>query len=524
MLLTAICGTAVVAQRFNIPAPIAFVLAGGGLAAIPSFPSFTIPPDYILLIFLPVLLTEAAYFTSIRDFKANARPIFQLAIGLVFFTSVIVAWLMQELVPDFGWAAGMTLGAIISPPDAVAATAVARQVKMPKRVQTILEGEGLMNDAMGLVIYKFAVVAALAGGFSWETATLNFGWMAVSGPLIGLALAWGFVRIFPYIREPSVQILSTFLLPFAAYILAEEVHSSGVLAVVLSGLYISWHAPWRFTADFRVSSESTWHMVGFVMNGVVFLLIGMQFPVLLKNMTYHDPAMLAGLALAVSGAVILVRFFWVYAVTYGRLLFLRVLWRRKDPYPPWQNVFIISWAGMRGVVSLATALALPVMSLNEVPFPFRSLIIFLSFSVILVTLVLQGLTLPWLLKKLSIVDDITVLQENWLARRAATSAALARLRELAKNEQTPSSALERIESHYRDRFELLGSGPSTPLSQREAPSIRNHPLIMKEYKIWQDALAAEREAVLSLRRDFKISDDVMQDLMRDIDLMSVRFR
>jgi monovalent cation/hydrogen antiporter len=522
IFLLVICVVAYLARRIKIATPIAFVLAGMALALVPGLPTFQIPPDLILLLFLPPLLTEAAYFTSLRDFKANLRPILQLAIGLVVATCIVTAYLLNWLVPGIGLAAGFVLGAIISPPDAVAAFSMTREVKIPRRLMIILEGESLVNDATGLVLYKFAVAAVVLGTFSLQEASLHFVWMVVSGLGIGWLLGWTYMRLFPHIKEMSVEILSTFLVPYISYILVESLHGSGVLAVVITGLTVGWYAPQRFTPAFRVPAKAVWDMVSFVLNGIVFLLIGLHFPGLLARLHNYPTAGLVSLAGAISGAAIAVRFVWVYTLAYGvRYVFAGI--RRKDPYPTWENVFIIAWTGMRGVVSLATALALPLILADGSPFIHRDLIIFLAFSVILVTLVLQGISLPWLVKKLSLTYEMIGLYEKWRAQKEAAENAMQKLNELRKDQSVNSAAFDRILSHYRDRLESLGDGPNTPLTLHEPPSAENHPLIQMENRIWETVLDAEREAVICLRQTFKISDEVMHEILRDIDLLHNRF-
>lgn len=518
ILLLAICVVAYIAMRVGVAYPIAFVLAGMALAVLPGFPSFEIPPDVLLLIFLPPLLSEAAYFTSLRDLKANYRPILQLALGLVVATCVAVAYSIVWADPAIGLALGFVLGAIISPPDAVAAVSVTRNVKIPRRIMTILEGESLVNDATGLVMYKFAVAAVVTGSFSLAQASVQFVWMVVSGICLGWLIGWLYMKIFPRIREMSVEILSTFLAPYAAYLLAESVHGSGVLAVVSAGLTMGWYAPQLFKPVFRIPAQAVWKMVTFVLNGLVFLLIGLYFPRLLQQLSAYRTSDLITLTLVLSLVSIGVRILWVYALTYGvRLLFPSI--RRNDPYPPWQNVFIVAWTGMRGVVSLATALALPLTIADGSPFPHRDLIIFLAFTFILVTLVIQGLSLPWISSKLSLIYDASILQEQWNARRDAVETALKKIEELKKDPSIQSAALERITSHYQDRLLSLGDGPNTPLNLNEPPTAENHPLIVTESRLWKEVLEAERRAVVCLRQTFEISDDVMHEILRDIDLL-----
>jgi len=518
IFLVTICVVAYLAKRVGVAYPIAFVVAGMALAVIPGFPAFEIPPDVLLLIFLPPLLSEAAYFTSLRDLKANIRPILQLALGLVVASCVAVAYAIVWADPALGLGLGFVLGAIISPPDAVAAVSVTRNVKIPRRVMTILEGESLVNDATGLVLYKFAVAAVVTGSFSLAQASMQFTWMVASGIFIGWVTGWLYMRIFPRIQEMSVEILSTFLMPYAAYLLAESVHGSGVLAVVAGGLTIGWYAPERFTPVFRIPAQAVWKMVSFVLNGLVFLLIGLYFPRLLHNLSAYSATDLAQLVVILSVVAIGVRIIWVYTLSYGLRFFIPAM-RRKDPYPPWQNVFIVAWTGMRGVVSLATALALPLTIADGSAFPHRDLIIFLAFTFILVTLILQGLSLPWISRKLSLIYDATLLQEQWDARKEAVERALEKLNELRQDPSIQSAALERIHSHYNDRMLSLGDGPNTPLNSNEAPTAQNHPLVVMESRLWKDVLEAERMAVVCLRQNFKISDDVMHEILRDIDLL-----
>ncbi|MDX2073691.1 MAG: Na+/H+ antiporter [Alphaproteobacteria bacterium] len=518
LLLLAICVVAYLAQRVRLAAPIAFVLAGMALATLPAFRDFRVEPELLLLLFLPPILTEAAYFTSLRDFKRNLNRILSLAIGLVLATAVVVACLMQWLMPEFGLAAGFVLGAIISPPDAVAAVAVTKKIRLPKRVAIILEGESLINDATGLVLYKFAVLAVVTGSFSLADAGMHFLWMASAGTVLGLAMGYCYMRIFPLIKDLSVEILSTLLLPYVAYIAAEAVHASGVLAVVASGVTVGWYAPRKFSSSFRIPAEAVWKMVTFVLNGLVFLLIGLHFPGLLVQLRDYELTDLLTLALAVSVAAIVVRVAWVYAFAYIKWPF-----RKDASYPKWQNVFIVAWTGMRGVVSLATALALPLTIADGSPFPHRALIIFLAFSVILVTLVLQGMSLPWIMRKLTLFYDHNVLFEEWQAKKESALAVMEQLQKMRGDPAVQSAALERIISHYADRLESLGDGPNTPLFTHLPPAPENHPLISLESRIWREVLETERRAVIGLRHAFHISDDVMHDRLRDIDLLHNRF-
>lgn len=523
LLLVSVCVIAAIANRINLSPPIACVIGGMALALVPGFPEFQIPPNLILLIFLPVLLTEAAYLTSIRDFKNNLRPIAQMAFGLVIFTTVAVAAAMQWLFPGIGWAVGMVMGAIISPPDAVAATSVIKNLHIPRRAHTILEGESLVNDATGIVLYRFAVAAVVTGSFSLAQASSHFLWMVSSGIAIGWVGAMAYIKCFRFIKEESVEILSTFLVPYAVYIATEELHGSGVMAVVTSGIVTGWFSPRYFTSKFRLQANAVWKMTIFVMNGLVFLLIGLYFPHLATQLSYINLLALGKAVAVITLVIIAARFLWVYIVGYGQVFFLRKL-SKKYTYSPWQNVFLVGWTGMRGVVSLATALALPLTVADGSPFPYRDMIIFISFAVIVVTLVLQGITLPWLIKALPLTYDMQHLNEDWQARKEAADKAMARLQEIQFNDDDlGAAALKRIISHYCDRLRALGDGPNTPLDMKQQPVRETHPIIDAENRIWQDILEIERKTILDLRHDFKISDEVMHDILREIDLMDSRF-
>ncbi len=522
LLLLILCVVTTLARRFEFSYPIAFVLAGMAIAWLSDVPVPRIPPELVLFIFLPPLLTESAYFTSIRDFRANMRPILQLALGLVCMSCLTVAWVAYTLIPGLPLAAAFVLGAIVSPPDAVAAASVIERLKVPKRIATILAGESLINDATGLVLYKFAVAAMVMGTFSWSDATLNFAWIAASGIAVGWLCGRVYVLIFPYIQECSVEILSSLLVPYAAYMLAEFFAGSGVLAVVASGMTVGWHAPRIFYPALRLPIETVWRMGVYILNGLVFLLIGLQFPSLFRSIQGYGGAALCFYAVAIALTAILTRFAWVYLVAYGtRFLFPTV--RAKDAYPPWQNVFIIAWTGMRGVVSLALALAIPLTLADGAPFPERDLVIFLAFTVIIATLILQGIPLPWLVRKLSLNYDGKILYEDWNARREAAIAALEMLKQIGSADDQ-RTAIERIQSHYNDRIASLGEGPNTPLgANSESLEAETHPLIQAEHRAWHAALEAERKTVIRMRETFEISDDVMNDLLRDIDLMHSRF-
>ncbi len=522
IILTAICVCALLAHRLKVAPPIAFLLGGLVLALVPDMPKVHIDPEYMLLIFLPPILMEAAFFNSLRDFRDNLQQILLLAIGLVMMTSIAVAVTTVALVPGATWALGFVLGAIVSPPDAAAATAALRNIIIPKRVKSILEGESLVNDATGIVLYKFALAAMVVGGFSVADASLSFLFKAFGGLAVGVVVAFIFIRMFRYLVDPSVEILSTFLPPYAAYIIAESFHMSGVLGVVSAGLMIGWHAPSLFTPRMRLSAEAIWHMVVFFLNSLAFLLIGLQLPELVVRLDVMNNPSLITMALAVCVASVAMRFIWVFLMAYGMRRFMPSHLRLKY-YPAWQNVFVVAWTGMRGVVTLALAFALPLTLPSGEAFPQRDLIIFLSSSVIIFTLILQGLTLPWLTRTLQLSFEPKRMKEEWHARVAGAKQALARLDELEKLSDVHTPALMRIREHYTERLESFGDGPNTPLSPDNAPTLMSHPLLQAENRLWAEVLRCERESLVSLRRNYTIGDDVMNDILRELDLLASRF-
>lgn len=520
----ALCVLGILAERLRVAMPIAFVLGGVGLGLIPEISSISIPPQYILFIFLPPILMEAAYFTSIRDFRQALRPILQLALGLVVVTVLVVGVVADALIPGMTFALGCLLGAIISPPDAVAATSLVRHLSIPKKIVDILEGESLVNDATGLVIYGFAVAAVTTGVFSLPAASAEFFYMASVGIVIGLGIGVAFIKLFPFIKQPSIEILSTFLVPYLAYMAAETAHSSGVLAVVAAGLYITWNAPKVFHSSFRVPAESIWKMVVFVMNALVFLLIGIEAPALLKEFSGEALLAFSGYAFIITLVAIIVRIVWVFALAYGTRFVMPHI-RKKDPYPKWQNVLVVGWVGMRGVVSLATALAIPMTVFDGSAFPMRDEILFITIAVILFTLVGQGLTLPFLLRRLPLAFNPKLAHEEWYARHHATKQALTRLHELEEEHDIHPRALTRVRGYYEDKLELLGDGPNTPINPDAADDLpAQSPIVKQEHVLWQELLMQEQKAIHDLRKGFHIGDDVMHELLREIDSLASRFK
>src|SRR6478752_2459027 len=422
LLLTAVGVLAVLAHKIALPYPIVLVLGGLALSFVPRLPAVNLNPDVVLYFILPAVIYPAALFTSWRDFRRNLRPILLLAIGLVLVTMLAVAWIAHVIVPALPWAAAFALGAIVSPPDAVAATAIIRRLGVPHRIQVILEGESLVNDATALV----------TGGFSPAHAAGRFVWAAAGGIGIGLLVGVAMRWVQSHLDNPPIQITFSLLTPFIAYLPAEQVHASGVLAAVAAGIFLGWHQPLIISARTRLQAHAFWEMIVFLLNGFVFIVIGLQLPRILHAWNRESLTGVFMSAIVICATVILVRFAWVIPATYLSRLF-KSEGQVRDPTPSWQHVAIVGWAGMRGVVSLAAAFALPLALPTGRPFPGRDYILFLAFSVILVTLVLQGLTLPVLIRKLGAPRDGKTDEEERVARLEANRAALKWIEEAGAN-------------------------------------------------------------------------------------------
>jgi len=517
-MMLAVAVLALVARRLEIPYPILFVIGGLLLGAIPGMPRLRLDPELVFVFFLPPLLFPAALFTSWRDFRANLRPISLLAIGLVLFTTVAVA-LIAHYFMGLPLAAGFVLGAIISPPDAVAATAIAQRLRIPRRIVTVLEGESLVNDATALVAYRFAVAAVLTGTFSLAKAGEDFLYVSIGGILVGLLVGWLAAHFHKRVVDAPIETTVSLLTPFAAYLPAEHLGVSGVLSVVTAGLYLGWRMPEITDYRTRLESRPVWEMVGFLLNGFVFILIGLQLPAVVQGLA--DEAIpvsrLVWYSVVISVAVIGIRILWVFPATYLPRMLSKKL-RERDPSPSWRHVAIVAWTGMRGVVSLAAAMALPITIEGDKPFPGRDLILFLTFVVILVTLVLQGLSLPPLIRWLGIEDDGRGEHEERAARLKANEEALARLNEVAVSDRAKTDALQRLRVEYEDHIiQLKASAPG-----RGNRQVR---LFSAEYeRLSQVALEQERKTILQLRNDSAISDEALRAIQQDIDLAEARLK
>jgi Na+/H+ antiporter len=513
ILLLMLCAIALgwVARHFKFPYPIALVVGGGALGFVPKLPSLQFDPQSLLVLILPPILYQAALLTSWRDFKANIRPIGLLAIGLVIATTLAVGATLKLLIPDIPWSAAFVLGAIVSPPDAVAATAILSRLNIPRSVVTVLEGESLVNDASGLVIYKFAVAAVLTGAFSLSEASQQFIEVTVGGIVIGVLMGRLFVFIHRYLGDAFIEVLTTLAVPYVAYIFAESLHFSGVLAVVAAGVVRGRYSPEIVSAEMRIIARSVWNLLVFTLNSLIFILIGVQLSAIVARLNDYSVAQLFFYGTFVSAVAIAVRFAWVYVATYLPLIF-RALSGRAAVLPPEGQVFIMGWCGMRGIVSLAAALALPRTLDDGSAFPERDLIIFLTFVVIAVTLVLQGLTLKPLIRRLRVGQDWSLQEEHQRARLALGKAAIAAIDAVALQEGTPAELAERIRAEFAEQITLFV--PDGLVLSRSGADVAR--------QLRAAAVRAERQELIRLWRDNQISDEVLHHMEKALDYQESR--
>jgi CPA1 family monovalent cation:H+ antiporter len=512
-----------VAKRLDIPYPVAFVVGGIALAFVPDVPRPHLSPDFIFLLVLPPLLFSGGWSTDWFEFKRNGRPIFLLAIGLVIFTTVVVAAVTHAMIPGFTWPIAFVLGAIVSPPDAVAAEAVFERVPIARRILAILSGESLVNDATALVIYRFAVAAAVTGAFSFAQAGLAFFAVSIGGIVVGLLSAWLIQALMRLLiardlDDPTIANVVALLAPFAAYLPAEALHVSGVLAAVSAGIYSSRHAHEIFRSNGRLVAGGVWSVLTFLLNAFVFLMIGLQLPDIVQGLVRSPQRYLIDAAV-VSALVIVLRIVWVFPATYlPRLLSKKIA--QRDPAPKPGAVAIIAWAGMRGIVSLAAALALPYRDAAGQPLAGRDEILFLTFCVIVATLVLQGVTLGPLARFFDVTDRGTTTHLEAQVRIQALEAGIAELHAL---ESTFSGPLEweitgRLLAEYSRRIEYL-QGHFDGDEHGEDGQIKE---ISIDRRLERAALDAELRTIAEMRRGGGIPDEVYYAIQFDLDLAQAR--
>ena len=522
LLLSAAFILILLARRLKIAYPIFLVLAGLIISIIPGMPVINIEPELIFLIFLPPLLYEAAWWTSWNEFWKWKRPISLLAFGLVFFTSTVVAYTVSSFIPGFTLATGFLLGGIISPPDAIAATAVLKNIRVPKRIITILEGESLVNDASSLTVFRFALAAAVtAGQFSFQEASISFITVTVMGIVVGLAVAQLVYLIHRFLpTTASIDSAFTLISPYLMYLAAEEFHFSGVMAVVSGGLFLSYRSHEIFTdGQSRLQTLNVWSTLSIILNGLVFILIGLELPAIVSGLEGYSLAEACKYGLLVSAMVILIRMIWIYPGTFiPRWIFKSV--RKKEPNPGWKFSFIIGWAGMRGVVSLAAALSLPMTLDNGNPLPERNLIIFITFVVILVTLVFQGLTLPFIIKALKIEEiDPMIPEEKQEAEIhiRIINAALNRLADKHKAEMEDNDLL----LHLKSEFESHLSHTHLKLDCMECLEKDQKELLVYRH-VLKDIYHFQRKELFQIRKEKIYSDEAIRKEEMQVDIAEIR--
>jgi len=518
-LLFLISMLAMLSDKLRISYPIFLVLAGLGISLIPGIPQIELDPNIVFVIFLPPLLYSAAWLTSWRDFWRLRRPIGLLAFGLVLCSAFAIAWFSNWLIPDFSLALGFLLGGIISPPDAVAATSVLQNLRVPKQVVAILEGESLVNDASSLIVFRFALAAIVTGKFLLWRAGVDFFLVIFMGTLIGLAIAhivYGIHRWLP--TTSSIDTAITLISPYLMYIGAEHFHYSGVLAVVSGGLFLSYRSHDILSYDSRLQAESVWSVIVFLLNGVVFILIGLQLPGVVRGLGEYSLRAAIGYGAAISVVTILVRLLWVFPGAYlPGLLSKRI--RKREVRPPWKSVFLIGWSGMRGVVSLASALAVPITLSNGQAFPHRNMILCITFCVILSTLVLQGLTLPLLIRWLKI--DVTDNEEE---ERLTIRLRLANLivDHITVHYAEESQTIEPF-SRLKSRYQRMAEITDKQLKKEEGEGLR--PNFLPRYRsLLLELVSLQRQELSRMRHESLFSDETLRKKENELDLEEARFR
>jgi Na+/H+ antiporter len=511
ILLAVLAGTALLARRINAAPAILLLLAGIVLAFVPGMPSLELPPELVLLVVLPPLIYSASVAMSWREFRFNLRVIILLSVGCVIFTAFAVAAATHYLI-GLPWGVGFLLGAIVAPPDVVAPLAIARKLGLPRRILVVLEGEGLANDATALILYRFAVVAISTGLFSLPQATGTFAAIVVGEMLFGAAVGWLSLHARHRARDPRVEITLSLITPYVAYWIPEHFGGSGVIATVACGLYISWNGPLLISAATRLQGIFFWDLMIYMIEGLLFLLTGFQMRSLLeksKEFPLHDILFAVGLVVVI---VVIARFAWVYPATYLPRVLSRRL-RERDPHPSWPTVFVIAFTGVRGAVSLAAALALPYALSNGEAFPHRDLILFVTFGVILITLVGTGIGLPPLVRWLGVADagrneHIAEHESEIAARREALDAALKSLDAITDDRELSDEVVKLLRARHEIRSNQL---PDTLDPDK-------HDVSAAGTALTRELIAAERKFIHVLLRDGKITDETRRRIERDLDL------
>jgi monovalent cation/hydrogen antiporter len=516
ILILLLAALSVVGRKLPWPLPITYAVGAGLIALWPEFPRIELDPGFFFLCFVPPLLFSDGWLMPLRDFLAARRPILILATGLVILTTVAVGLVAHWLVPGLSLAMAFALGAVVSPTDAVATAAITQKLKVPARLTAILNGESLMNDATGLVAFKFALAAAIAGTFSLRAATVDFAILATGGLLLGFVFAYLIGRLRDLLKtfqrsDPFIEVTISLLTPYAVYLAANALNLSSILAVVAAGLYSGWRDPIKMDVQTRQATWAVWAVVLFWLNGLAFILLGLQFPSLMASVSdRYSPGHLALFVAAVSGVAIVARLVWIFPGAYLPFILSKRI-RNSEPRPHTSELLVVGWAGMRGTITLAAALSIPQLTADGSPFPGRDIVIFLAFGVTAVTLLLQGTTLEALICKLGVKADDTSVREERLARIAAVEAGLKSLRQLETFAPSPeeTAALGEVIAEYEHRLaELTAEGETQASARLRRRSTRNYRLL---------ALHAERGAIDDLWRRDIITDEIHRPLQQLLD-------
>jgi monovalent cation/hydrogen antiporter len=517
LLLFFVAGLAALAKRWSVPYPIVLVIGGLVLSFFPRAPRVELNPDIMFLVVLPPLLFSSAALTSWRDFRYNLVSISMLAVGLVGFTVVGVAAASRWILPGFDWRMGLVLGAVVSTTDAIAITAIAQRLGLPKRITDILEGESLVNDATGLLALEFATAVLVADRTpSWGEGAARLLYLIFGSIVIGLVIAKLLHMFISKIDDAPIEITISLLAPYFSYLAAESAHSSGVLATVACGLYLGHKSSLAFSRGARLKAGAVWDTLTFVLNGFVFILIGLQLPWILEGIHTVSLGHLLLLGALFSAVVILLRFLWVYPGAWASNFIRRRLLGQADPVPGARGVFVVGWAGMRGVIALAAAISLPEVLNSGASFPQRETMIFLTFCVIFVTLVLQGLTLPALIRRLGLSGTASVNPEEEKARRAMGEAALAYLEHARDEDHAQFAAVyDEMIRFERHRLNLISGETSQETGYRP-----------EDYQRLRDVSshvrALQRATILHMRNENEINDEVLRKLEHELDSVETR--
>ena len=514
-LLVAVAGLSALARRLSVPYPIVLVVGGALLGFVPGLPEVELDPEVVLVVFLPPLLYASAIFANFGDLRSNLRGLTLSTVGLVLVTMAAVAWAAHALIPGLPWEAAFVLGAIVSPTDPLAAATIMRRLDAPRRLVSAIEGEGLFNDATALVAYRVAVAAVVAGSFSLADAGMRFVLGGLGGVAIGLAVGWVVGEIRKRTEDAQVSVTISLLTGYAAFVPADVIGASGVLATVTAGLYMGVRAPQILPARTRLQGYFVWDILDFIVNAILFVLIGLQLRTVVDGLSGFSAGELAGYALAVAGVVVGIRTAWFFTMPYLiRVLDRRPSQRARRVPASWR--FVMAWSGMRGSVSLAVALALPLTIDGGGRFPQRDLIIFVTFAVIFFTLVVQGLSLPALIRRLGITDDGADAEEEVRGRLVATKAALERIDSLKEEEWTRNETLDRMRGlyEYRKRRFAARAGKIED-DGYEDRSVTYQQTI-------QVVIAAQREALVQMRGEGDLSNEAMLRILRELDLEESR--